>query len=524
VIYPAFLNNGVTIVAPQSLGSAGQALFSLGDGTADWQTVTVDWSAIANKPNTFLPSGTGLVSVTDGKPDAPTTLLARLAADAAAARTAILAASTSTGLSQFPAASTTSDQLAAVLTDETGSGGGFVRATGPTIASPTLTGTATASNLNASGTFKLVGAWFGTDTFDFSARRIDVSAYSSAISLGSTTALVWETGAWIAGSKSVGFIPSATGVLKVTNGSTGYGAVQVGSPNVTTPAMSLRRVVSQTAPILNVLAEDGSTSLASISSSGAVTATQLLLSAGSSPLLSMREGGSQCEMLRYAGSFAYIGPSGNTNGVYVGQHDGTDGRLFINSASTTVGNVSQILANSLTNRLIVHGSICLGNPFTNLGNLEGKEFRISASDTSGDQPSWRGATLAIQAGGARPGMVANIPGSPLILRGGQSIGNQPGGPVRIQATAPGSSGNLANTYVTVAEFAAGQATVTVPLAASGTVSVGTYTVATLPSASANAGAFAQVTDSNSTTNGAIVAGGGSNRVPVFASNGNWIIK
>jgi hypothetical protein len=62
------------------------------------------------------------------------------------------------------------------------------------------------------------------------------------------------------------------------------------------------------------------------------------------------------------------------------------------------------------------------------------------------------------------------------------------------------------------------------LTASGTVTLGTYTVGTLPSASANAGAFAQVTDSNSTTNGSIVAGGGSNRVPVFSNGTNWIIK
>jgi hypothetical protein len=60
--------------------------------------------------------------------------------------------------------------------------------------------------------------------------------------------------------------------------------------------------------------------------------------------------------------------------------------------------------------------------------------------------------------------------------------------------------------------------------ATGLVSVGTYTVATLPSAAANAGRFAQVTDSNSTTNGNTVAGGGSNRVPVFSNGTNWIIK
>lgn len=54
--------------------------------------------------------------------------------------------------------------------------------------------------------------------------------------------------------------------------------------------------------------------------------------------------------------------------------------------------------------------------------------------------------------------------------------------------------------------------------------LGVYTVATLPSAGSNAGGFAQVTDSNSTTNGNTVAGGGANRVPVFSNGTNWIIK
>lgn len=59
------------------------------------------------------------------------------------------------------------------------------------------------------------------------------------------------------------------------------------------------------------------------------------------------------------------------------------------------------------------------------------------------------------------------------------------------------------------------------LTASGLITLGTYTVATLPSASANAGAIAQVTDSSVTTNGSAVAGGGSNRVMVFSTGTTW---
>lgn len=55
----------------------------------------------------------------------------------------------------------------------------------------------------------------------------------------------------------------------------------------------------------------------------------------------------------------------------------------------------------------------------------------------------------------------------------------------------------------------------------GLLSLGTYTVATLPSASANAGRIGQVTDSSVTTNGSAVAGSGSNRVIVFSNGTTW---
>ena len=48
-------------------------------------------------------------------------------------------------------ATTTSEQLAGVLSDETGDSGGFVRANNATMAAPTLTGTTTAATVTASG-------------------------------------------------------------------------------------------------------------------------------------------------------------------------------------------------------------------------------------------------------------------------------------------------------------------------------------------------------------------------------------
>lgn len=54
--------------------------------------------------------------------------------------------------------------------------------------------------------------------------------------------------------------------------------------------------------------------------------------------------------------------------------------------------------------------------------------------------------------------------------------------------------------------------------------VGTYTVATLPSASSNAGKEAQVTDSSVTTYRSTVSGGGANRAKVFSDGTNWLVN
>lgn len=83
-----------------------------------------------------------------------------------------------------------------------------------------------------------------------------------------------------------------------------------------------------------------------------------------------------------------------------------------------------------------------------------------------------------------------------------------------------SSGNLNLTP------AGGTVAVTGGITASGVVSHGAYTVATLPSAASNAGKNAQVTDSNvaaSGNYGATVAAGGANRVKVFSDGTNWVI-
>lgn len=61
------------------------------------------------------------------------------------------------------------------------------------------------------------------------------------------------------------------------------------------------------------------------------------------------------------------------------------------------------------------------------------------------------------------------------------------------------------------------------ITASALICAGTYTVATLPSASANAYKFATVSDSSVTTFGTTVAGSGSSKVMVFSNGANWTV-
>jgi hypothetical protein len=61
------------------------------------------------------------------------------------------------------------------------------------------------------------------------------------------------------------------------------------------------------------------------------------------------------------------------------------------------------------------------------------------------------------------------------------------------------------------------------LIASGLLCAGQYTVATLPSASANAYKFATVSDSSVTTFGSTVAGSGSSKVMVYSNGTNWTV-
>ena len=335
------------------------------------------------------------------------------AADAAAARSAIGAgtgnALTSGTLAQF--AATTSAELAGVLTDETGSGGGFVRATGPTLTTPSVSGTLAVYQTGQSGA---------------STARVNVShdgTFGNITNPNSTAGFFFND----ASGRATYFARNAL--------RNSVNSVISWTPNDgdTAPDVGLARVDSNTIEVNNGTRTANGGALRRLSVSSLTCPGEI-----------------------------------NTGGTY----------YSVRTLRLGAPNDSQpsiYVRNSIASSYFQNGTVaCIA-------------FRVNP------QAATTPAIADLQFGNsnttALPRMVLNH--------------------------------NQLSGYTAVLNAAV---TVDGSLTVTGTTTLGTYTVATLPSASANAGAFAQVTDSNSTTNGNTVAGGGSNRVPVFSNGTNWIIK
>lgn len=151
---------------------------------------------------------------------------------------------TSGTLAQF--ASTTSAQLAGVLSDETGSGGGFVRATSPAIGTPTITSPAfsgTVSTAIAMGTNKITGLGDPTSAQDAATKTyVDTPKTPGTYAFGSTVSLNVATNADYQQTDTV----TGTMALTLTNGADGYqgtiGVVQDGTGHAVTIAATGRTV------------------------------------------------------------------------------------------------------------------------------------------------------------------------------------------------------------------------------------------------------------------------------------------
>lgn len=142
--------------------------------------------------------------------------------------------------------------------------------------------------------------------------------------------------------------------------------------------------------------------------------------------------------------------------------------------------------------------------------------RVAAANLAfGNVDSATPVNQIISTQGSRAGTDSNVSGGNLTILSGLGTGNSTPSSLILQSPLIGSSGTAAQVATTGLTIINGSAKLT------------SYTVSGLPSASVcGAGAKAFVTDSNATMTagiGATVAGGGSNKVPVYSDGTNWII-
>jgi hypothetical protein len=201
--------NGATGILPVANGGTGFATFNTGDvlvgGTGGGLT-TVNTNS-AGLP--LISSGTGFPPVFT-----PLTLAGggTSATTAAQARTNLGAAATSSGLNQF--ASTTSAQLAGVISDETGTNA-LVFSTNPTIVTPVITGVSNASNA-ATGA---VGEVITGTVASGSAISLTTATTANIISI-SLTAGDWEVRGQCATAPAGTTVQTVTSCAAVTTSAT----------------------------------------------------------------------------------------------------------------------------------------------------------------------------------------------------------------------------------------------------------------------------------------------------------------
>jgi hypothetical protein len=265
---------------------------------------------------------------------------------------------------------------------------------------------------------------------------------------------------------------------------------------------------------------------------GALTATTLMVGGSTGPLLRNNAGSievrnnansalANMSASQFTASFFrdstnqanYFGAGIHARNTWIlaYSNDGTDFGTKDLSFSRNAAGVLQI-GNGTAN---ASGSLNLTN-LTASGTVTSQGIRLL--DTAGGTlrgvlncPSWDTSYVAL-----RNGTLAETAANSAVYQSSQ-------GDTGINA-ASGRGVSILIANAVVVAVTSGNVAVTGNLTASGTVRLGTYTVGTLPSASANTRAIAYVTDSSVGTFGSIVASGGSLGVTVYSNGTNWLVS
>jgi hypothetical protein len=208
--------------------------------------------------------------------------------------------------------------------------------------------------------------------FDFgsisNADSFSLQSGSQGVFLGSTAVVKFSSNRPVLDAADLAITRSAASVLKLTNASTGLGALIVGSPSTSTNGLTINTVALQTAPALIVYASDGTTMRFQVTPAGLAN------------------------FVGSAGGTASIAVDGGLN--FVIRNDATSGTTYLgnSSASNTTGQV--IIQTAGANRLLVDATGKVGvvaSPNARFHVLEAtlgaavQKYETTAS--SGDNPN-----------------------------------------------------------------------------------------------------------------------------------------
>lgn len=199
------------------------------------------------------------------------------------------------------------------------------------------------------------------------------------------------------------------------------------------------------------------------------------------------------------------------------------GTLTISSTAVTwSGNPTHSGNHTFSGNVTVQGNTALGNAGTDTVTTTGNV--VHGAPTSGATVT----STSIAGGGnvytATDGTCTSHWAS--LVASGMLLGTTTAHKLELETnSAVRQSINSAGNHTFSAPSSGTTATVTISaLSGAAPLKLGTLTVANLPAAAtAGAGSTAFVTDANATTHASVVAGGGSNGIPVYCDGTNWRI-
>lgn len=201
------------------------------------------------------------------------------------------------------------------------------------------------------------------------------------------------------------------------------------------------------------------------------------------------------------------------NGVSKLKHDASAGIITSTAEIIVTNNASMGTTSSVPGIHIGSTGALTASSITNPdGTLDTFLTRRGAANWqlgTFDAASPVAQTLTAQ--GSRSGTDSNVGGGNLTVQSGRGTGTGTLSSLILQSPVAAASGSGAQTLTTGATIKNGVTILPV------------YTVSTLPTASTVPYGKAFVSDANATTFASTVAGGGSNKVPVWSDGTNWII-